>query len=1095
MFEETTLQSDLDNSDVSFTVSSVPKVGDTCIVTFNGTKYTCTAIDATTILNAESILLGNYKKLMGTGDSGEPFMIAIEPTGEAILGYVGNDGLTTFTLSIAIENIHKIPNKFVPTLEEMRREVVLPTTTEEVDAETGMAMLPAFQLVADELYNISYNGIEYNCKCINVEGMFMLGNYGIEMGTGDTGEPFVIACQNVDGETMCAIMPLDGETSITISISIIHKLDKKFLPDDIAGGADWNANEGEAGYIKNRTHYDTISEIYPETTMALDSGGATLPSDFILELNKQYIISWNGTPYTCTAESVMIDTEMAIVVGNIGVVMGIGSDTGEPFVIGYVPSYNMILVQAIDNSLTSVNLKIEGEVAVKLPYKYLPDDLYRSEMKVLLPESTLTFNTADGDINFMEEQLPFTLTEGTTYCVFWNGTPYTVIAQLVGLTVGIGNQKALGGSDTGEPFAILSVNDDTSVICTVDGSTSANVKIEEENIVKVPEKYLPEMTDYAKIDDIPTALKNPYSLKFTGAVTGTYNGSTTVTINIPEVDLTEYVTETELNNKNYATKSEIPTTLKNPNALKFTGAVFDTYDGSAVKTVNIVGKAGTGTKSELFNDASEASNYASHAEGHGTTASGYASHAEGHGTTASGDRSHAEGFDTVASGYASHAEGLKTIASGEKQHVQGEYNIEDIQQAHIVGNGSIDNRSNAHTLDWDGNAWFAGDVYVGSTSGTNKDAGSKKLATEEYVDAANDVFIAEYGTTTYQEIWNAAIEDGKTVLCNYTLNNNDMSSVFTLSCCHIDEIKFVGDTRDGKQEVICTMDNVWSINDVAQSALTFTGAITNTYDGSEAKTVNIIGKAGTGTKSELFNNATEASGNYSHAEGSNTTASGVGSHAEGGRTTASGNQSHAEGLQTVANGKQSHAEGNLTTAVGKASHIEGCGDDPLSTFFDDISIATNDDIIDTWVDFRGFSTALGDYSHVEGFNCLAAGKSSHAEGTSIIANGENQHAQGRYNLVDTNQTYAHIVGNGDDTSCSNAHTLDWNGNAWFAGDVYVGSTSGTNKDAGSKKLIAAPTANTGDLLMYNGTNWVALSKADLIAEIIAALPSAEGVSF
>lgn len=52
----------------------------------------------------------------------------------------------------------------------------------------------------------------------------------------------------------------------------------------------------------------------------------------------------------------------------------------------------------------------------------------------------------------------------------------------------------------------------------------------------------------------------------------------------------------------------------------------------------------------------------------------------------------------------------------------------------IIGNGtSTSNRSNAHTLDWSGNAWFAGDVYTGSTSGTNKDAGSKKLATEDYV--------------------------------------------------------------------------------------------------------------------------------------------------------------------------------------------------------------------------------------------------------------------------------------------------------------------------------------------------------------------------
>ena len=45
-----------------------------------------------------------------------------------------------------------------------------------------------------------------------------------------------------------------------------------------------------------------------------------------------------------------------------------------------------------------------------------------------------------------------------------------------------------------------------------------------------------------------------------------------------------------------------------------------------------------------------------------------------------------------------------------------------------MGNGSdSSNRSNAHTIDWSGNAWFAGDVYTGSTSGANKDDGSVKL--------------------------------------------------------------------------------------------------------------------------------------------------------------------------------------------------------------------------------------------------------------------------------------------------------------------------------------------------------------------------------
>lgn len=91
----------------------------------------------------------------------------------------------------------------------------------------------------------------------------------------------------------------------------------------------------------------------------------------------------------------------------------------------------------------------------------------------------------------------------------------------------------------------------------------------------------------------------------------------------------------------------------------------------------------------------------------------------------------------IASGDASHAEGNNTIASGKSQHVQGEWNVEDPAPdatrrgtyAHIVGNGSNGRRSNAHTLDWNGTAWFAGDVYVGSTGGKNKDEGSVRLAT------------------------------------------------------------------------------------------------------------------------------------------------------------------------------------------------------------------------------------------------------------------------------------------------------------------------------------------------------------------------------
>lgn len=102
----------------------------------------------------------------------------------------------------------------------------------------------------------------------------------------------------------------------------------------------------------------------------------------------------------------------------------------------------------------------------------------------------------------------------------------------------------------------------------------------------------------------------------------------------------------------------------------------------------------------------------------------------------------------MATGSNSHAEGDHTVASANAQHVEGMYNIDDganSDKLHIVGNGTDVKRSNAHTLDKSGNAWYAGDVYVGSSSGTNRDAGSKKLATEEYVDGTKLIVAASSG--------------------------------------------------------------------------------------------------------------------------------------------------------------------------------------------------------------------------------------------------------------------------------------------------------------------------------------------------------------
>lgn len=173
----------------------------------------------------------------------------------------------------------------------------------------------------------------------------------------------------------------------------------------------------------------------------------------------------------------------------------------------------------------------------------------------------------------------------------------------------------------------------------------------------------------------------------------------------------------------------------------------------------------------------------------------------------------------------------------------------------------------------------------------------------------------------------------------------------------------------------------------------------------------VLGNVGKGTKSVAFNDnaAKNATGKYSFAEGTQVQASGEASHAEGSYTVASGMISHAEGSGTIASGTVSHAEGSDTESSGR-------------------------------------------YSHAEGSGTLAAGNVSHAEGLNTYAHSANQHVQGKYNEADTSEKYAHIVGNGTSNSDrSNAHTLDWSGNAWFAGEVYTGGT-GQDDTENVKKL-------------------------------------------
>lgn len=102
----------------------------------------------------------------------------------------------------------------------------------------------------------------------------------------------------------------------------------------------------------------------------------------------------------------------------------------------------------------------------------------------------------------------------------------------------------------------------------------------------------------------------------------------------------------------------------------------------------------------------------------------------------------------------------------------------------------------------------------------------------------------------------------------------------------------------------------------------------------------------------------------------------------------------------------------------------------------------------------GGTKASNDSSHAEGTNTTASGASSHAEGYGSKASSQFQHVQGKYNIEDKNRKYAHIVGNGaGDAKRSNAHTLDWKGNGWYAGKLSQEGTPTEDKDLTTKKYV------------------------------------------
>lgn len=455
----------------------------------------------------------------------------------------------------------------------------------------------------------------------------------------------------------------------------------------------------------------------------------------------------------------------------------------------------------------------------------------------------------------------------------------------------------------------------------------------------------------------------------------------------------------------------------------------------------------------------------SHSEGNTTIAKGAASHAEGATTKSAGEGSHAEGYKSESIGAYSHAEGFVTFARGDHSHSEGNSSEAIGNQSHVEGKSNFAYATASHVEGELNNAYGEDSHVEGKGSVTGKQGenmgfaahaeGRGTLAYGDYshsegksTQANGNASHAEGNGTIASGISSHAEGHNTQALVDYThsegINTNAEGSAAHTEGWHSHALGQASHAEGEYTEATGEASH-------AEGHYTVAGYFAHA-EGEHAKA--------TGKGSHAEGNLTEATGEYSHAQGHTTKATGNYSNAEGNGTNAIGEASHAEGMGTKAEQAYTHAEGLNTRACKPRAHAEGrntiAGNPDADTGYSAHAEGDNTKAYGSYSHSEGYNTqalainshaegngtkASGEASHAQNTGCEARGTMSHAEGNYTIATSKGQHVQGRYNAYDDTESatgygkYAHIVGNGDSVNKSNAHTLDWSGNAWYKGSV------------------------------------------------------------
>lgn len=230
----------VDSTEGIWGIEAVPllKIGETYLVNYNGTEYTCVAQDASAPADeAGSVGLGELSNLGGFGN-GEPFVFFTRPSlGVSYLLNYSSSTVPTVSIYGKGVKVHKLDNRcldlaWLPTVEKTDVEVQGETTFTK--SMTNMEFQYDEFLVGAEVA-VVFDGVRYECTVVKegTTGALVIGNLSIlsaELGS-DTGEPFCIYSLGTNGYYVLVFADENEHTVAVYAVDAQYNV----IPDGFLG--------------------------------------------------------------------------------------------------------------------------------------------------------------------------------------------------------------------------------------------------------------------------------------------------------------------------------------------------------------------------------------------------------------------------------------------------------------------------------------------------------------------------------------------------------------------------------------------------------------------------------------------------------------------------------------------------------------------------------------------------------------------------------------------------------------------------------------------------------------------------------------------